>query len=523
MRQPSLSSSTSIAGRPRASLLSRMALAAALGFAGAQVIIPQGALAQRAPDGGIVRLAPSTFADLVEKVKPSVVSIQVSSGSTARPQAQAPGQAPGQRPGQPPRGQLPEGFPNLPEDNPLRRFFEEFNRGQGGGAPALPSQSQGSGFIISADGLVVTNNHVVANGDTIKVKLDDGTLLDAEKVGTDPRTDLALLRIKGNRTFPAVKFAAKEPRVGDWVLAIGNPFGFGGTVTAGIVSALARDVGSGPYDFLQIDAAVNRGNSGGPTFNLEGEVVGVNTAIVSPSGGNVGIAFAVPSRTAVEVIQQLQTSGSVSRGWLGVKIQSLDQDTAAGLGLGEAKGAIISEVTAGGPAALSGLRDGDTILSINGARVEDSRDLARKVAAFAPNTEVQVRVLRGGREQTLPVKLGNFADASGPQAPAQKAPEPKAVAAIPLDNLGISVAAGATRGPREGVAITEVKPGTDAATKGIRAGDQILEVGGQPVSSSEDVAKALAEAERSGRPAVIIRIRSGENSRYVGVQFAKKG
>lgn len=526
MQRPDHASAPRTAPPRAANLLSRLALAAALGLFGSATLVPTGpATAQRAPDGGIVRLAPSTFADLVEKVKPAVVSIQVSSSASARTAQPAPPNSQAPR-GQQPRGRLPEGFPDLPEDNPLRRFFEEFNRGGGGGgaAPSVPSQSQGSGFIISADGLVVTNNHVVANGDTIKILFDDGTKFDAEKVGTDPRTDLALLKIKGGtRQFPFVRFAQKEPRVGDWVLAIGNPFGFGGTVTAGIVSALARDVGSGPYDFLQIDAAVNRGNSGGPTFNLDGEVVGVNTAIVSPSGGNVGIAFAIPARTATEVLTQLQRSGAVSRGWLGVKIQSLDEDTAAGLGLGDAKGAIISEVTPGGPAALSGLRDGDTILSINDERISDSRDLARKVASFAPNAEVQVRLVRQGKETTMPVKLGDFRDAAGPQPPAKKAPEPKSVASVPLERLGLAITAGAVRGPREGVVIAEVTPGSDAATKGIRAGDQILEIAGEPVGSSDDVAKALALAERSGRPAVILRLKSGENSRYIGVQFAKKG
>src|SRR5512139_708043 len=305
----------------------RIAIAGAVAGLGLITALPAltPAVAQLQPGAQTIETpygrAPLTFVDLIEKVKPSVVSISVvSAGEKVAENAD-------------PRG-LPEGFPDIPEDSPFYEFFKrmpkEFRNAPQ--TPRPPQQAQGSGFVISADGYVVTNNHVVDGATKIQVSFDDQEKIDAELIGTDPRTDLALLKIKSNKAFPFVKFADKPVRVGDWAIAVGNPFGLGGTVTAGIVSALGRDIGSGPYDFLQIDAAVNRGNSGGPTFSLDGDVIGVNTAIFSPSGGNVGIAFAVPAKTAIEVIEQLKSSGKVSRGWLGVKIQNVDDDTAAALG-----------------------------------------------------------------------------------------------------------------------------------------------------------------------------------------------
>src|SRR5262249_16831083 len=329
--------------------------------------------------------APLSFADIVDHVKPAVVSIHVTNGGAKVAQK-----------GSPPRGK--DLLPDLPDDHPLSEFFKrlppEF-RGQPGPAPGRPTLAQGS---------VVTNNHVIDGASRIQVSFDKDNKFDAELIGTDQRTDVALLKIKGTQSFPFVKFADKLPRVGDWVVAVGNPFGLGGTVTAGIVSAHGRDIGSGPYDYMQIDAAVNRGNSGGPTFNLDGEVVGVNTAIYSPSGGNVGIAFAIPAKTAKEGVEQLKSSGSVSRRWRGVKIQKRDQDGAASRGLTEPKGARVTEVTAASPAAEAGLKNGDAILAVNGQNIEDSRDLARKIAALNPDAKVDVKVLRGQKEQTVPVK-----------------------------------------------------------------------------------------------------------------------
>ena len=310
---------------------------------------------------------PRGFAQIVERVGPAVVSIQVV-GAGEKKQAEAPG-----------------------VDS----------------AP-LPTQSEGSGFVVSPDGYVVTNNHVIAGAAKLLIIFHQYEKHEAEAVGTDERTDLALLRIKTKtpKTFPTVKLATTTPRVGDWVVAVGNPFGLGGTVTAGIVSAHGRDIGSGPYDYMQIDAAVNKGNSGGPSFNLEGEVVGVNTAIFSPTGVNAGIAFALPASTVSDIIGQLKTHGKIERGWLGVRIQSVDEEMAASLGLSEPKGALVAEVQTPSPAATAGITRGDTILSVNGVRVNDSRDLSRQIFARKPDTFVELRLMRARKEQTLRVKLG---------------------------------------------------------------------------------------------------------------------
>ena len=469
--------------------------------------------------------APASFADIADKVKPSVVSIFVSGGPRVS-QNQAPGQK-----GQPtpPRGNAPRLPDSIPEE--YRKFFEDFfgrsnPGGPGGQGPAMPSLAQGSGFVISEDGYVVTNNHVVENGSKIQVTFDNKDKYDAEFIGSDARTDVALLKIKSEKRFPAVKFAPKDPRVGDWVLAVGNPFGFGGTVTAGIVSALSRDLDSSTAlnDFIQIDASVNRGNSGGPTFNLDGEVIGVNTAIYSPSGGNVGIAFAIPARTVMDVVAQLRQGGSVSRGWLGVQIQNVDEDTAQALGLPEAKGAVISVVTPNGPAQNSGLRTGDVILSVSNERIADSRDLARKIAGFAPNASVDITVLRGGKQEKIAVRLGDFKDAGGPQPTPAKVEPPKSAGNTELSSLGLSLAApgsAQSKGNRDGVVISEVASGSDASQKGLRAGDVILEASSQSVASPADISKAVEEAEKQGRKAILLRVKSGEVARFVAIQIKK--
>jgi serine protease Do len=472
--------------------------------------------AQQRTDPGVITpfgRAPLSFADIVERVKPAVVSIQVSSGgpNVARNEPKGRGD-PSDKFNRGGKGSGKDMLPDLPDDHPLNEFFKnmpkEF-RGQ------RPTQAQGSGFVISADGYVVTNNHVIDNAGKILVTFDQNNKYEADLVGTDQRTDLALLKIKAEgKTFPHVKFARGVPRVGDWVIAVGNPFGLGGTVTAGIVSAQGRDIGSGPYDYMQIDAAVNKGNSGGPTFNLDGEVVGVNTAIYSPSGGNVGIAFAIPAPTATDVLEQLKTSGSVKRGWLGVRIQSVDEDVAASLGLTEAKGALVNDVTTPGPAAEAGIKNGDTILFVNGTKIADSRDLARQIATFSPGTKVDVKVLRAQREQTIAVTLGSMpsnlelAKAEPPSRPSQG---PEAA------QLGLTVAPSKDGG----VMITDVDVGSDAGQKGVRVGDLILEIGGLPVTGPEDLSKAVREANRLQRKAVLMRIKSGSETRFVAVQLKR--
>ena len=321
-------------------------------------------------------------------------------------------------------------MPDLPDDHPLNDFFRNLPRDFGGrGAPSTPAPrptlAQGSGFVISADGYVVTNNHVIDGAEKISVSFDRDNKYDAELIGTDPRTDVALLKIKSDKKFEFVRLASKDARVGDWVIAVGNPFGLGGTVTAGIVSASGRDIGSGPYDFLQIDAAVNRGNSGGPTFNLDGDVIGVNTAIYSPSGGNVGIAFAIPAKTVGEVVAQLRSKGSVSRGWLGVKIENIDEDKAASLGLGQAHGALINEITTGGPASSSGLKAGDAITMVDNASIRDSRELARKIAEYSPGTTVQIQVMRYGKSEVDPGQARHLPVEPGSRPPDHAAVEPR--------------------------------------------------------------------------------------------------
>lgn len=456
--------------------------------------------------------APLTFADIVDKVKGAVVSISVTNGDKDKTAGK---EAEGRRFG---------GIPDLPDDHPLKDFFKnlpkDFQQPQ---RPNRPQLAQGSGFVISADGYVVTNNHVIDGAAKIEVSFDDQEKLEAELVGTDARTDLALIKIKNSKSsksFKHVTFTARPARVGDWVIAVGNPFGLGGTVTAGIVSALTRDIGSGPYDFLQIDAAVNRGNSGGPTFNLDGEVIGVNTAIFSPSGGNVGIAFAVPAKTAENVIEQLKKQGKVSRGWLGVKIQNVDDDTAASLGLDRARGALVGEVTPGGPAEASGLKARDVVLAVNNEAIDDSRDLARKIAAFNPDTTVDVKVWRNAAEQLVKVKLGTFPNSTEELARLEQG-KPMPQTSTELEQLGLKLAPVGADGVKDGVAIADVGSGSDAAQKGLKAGDVILEVQGEPVKSVEDVISGVKKARDLGRRAVLLHIRTGEQKRFVALQLKK--
>ncbi len=485
------------------------ALLLGVGTAGA-MLYPQvpSANAQRSDNGRIAELgnAPMSFANLVERVRPAVVSIYVTGSINSA----------GKHGKRSNRGQ-----PRLPDGHPLNKFFKKFEKDFGGASPnPRPMRAQGSGFIISPDGYVVTNNHVVRNADRIKIALNGGKRLAAKLIGTDQRTDIALLKIKKPGTYQSVRFATKEARVGDWVLAIGNPFGLSSTVTAGIVSARGRDVGDSPYDFIQIDAAVNKGNSGGPTFNLSGNVVGVNTSIISPSGGNVGIAFAVPASLVQDVVAQLKKTGSVSRGWLGVQIQSVSEDMAASLGLDEANGAIIGKLTKNAPAEKSGMQIGDLILEVNGAKVKDSRDLARKIAALAPNTKTNLTIYRDGHEKNLQVKLGRF-------------PGSKSLASLSrgdgggkeLESLGLSLApvTDFAKGAKEGVYVTDVNQNSIAADKGLRRGDIILDVNGRPVSTPDEVVDAVKNAKTKGRRAVLVRFRSRKREAFVALPINGRG
>lgn len=447
------------------------------------------------------------FADLVDKVMPAVVSVQVKYANAA---ASGDEQAQGKK--------MPGG---------MEEFFKQFPQfrdmpgmgGQGGegGEDAHPKggMAVGSGFIISADGYAVTNNHVVKDADQVSVTMKDGTEYKAEVIGTDPKTDLALIKLDGEgKKFDYVAFTKGEPRVGDWVMAVGNPFGLGGTVTTGIVSALGRDIGSGPYDnFMQIDAAINRGNSGGPAFNLEGEVVGINTAIFSPSGGSVGIGFAIPASSAESIIESLKENGKVTRGWLGVQIQPVTDDIAESLGLKDAKGAIVADVTEESPALAAGVKQGDTILKIDGKDVTDSRDLSRKVAGIKPGDAVPLTVVRDGKTMDLEVKIGTMPDE--PKMASKDGKEDSADKSVSLANLGLKVAP-AQDGP--GVTVTEVEPGSAAAERGLKAGDTILEVAGTEVNAPSDVRTALKGIDKKK---VLMLVKTEDGQRFIALPTAK--
>ncbi len=459
--------------------------------------------------------APLGFADVVQKVTPAVVSLQVKSESdVADDDLQIPG------------------LPDLPEDSPLHKFFKQYKKrfgqdqpnGKENPANPHPVMAQGSGFFISPDGYVVTNNHVVKDAKDISVTLENGDKLPATLIGADARTDIALLKVKASRQFPYLKFSEKEPRVGDWVLAVGNPFGLGGTVTRGIISARHRDIGSGPYDYLQINAPVNRGNSGGPALNLDGEVVGMNSAILSPSGGSVGIAFAVPAPLLKQVVGQLQEHGSIDRGWLGVAIQDVTDDIADSVGLSEAKGAMVAKVVEDGPAADQNIKAGDVIVELNGEKIDDSRDLARKIAELHPNTEVKLAIIRYGNKHEVDMKLGTFPNRKKLAAVEQ---ENKPDTGEQLESLGLSLAP-AMKVPgagNEGVAITEVDPRSDAADKGLKAGDVILQVAGKTVSEPADVAdgvkKAAENATNKEKVNVLVQVKTGDQTRFVALSLKR--
>lgn len=458
---------------------------------------------------------PVGFADTVERVKPAVVAVQVRRDG-------------GGRFADGPRGSRGDQFPGreLSPNDPLWRFLppEARERFQGRGGPQAPNPgtSQGSGFFISADGFVVTNNHVIDGATAINIVTDDGERFEARLVGADPRTDLALLKVDANRQFPTVGFARAQPRIGDWVVAIGNPFGLGGTVTAGIVSARGRNIGNGPYDdYVQIDAPVNRGNSGGPTFNVDGEVIGINTAIFSPSGGSVGIGFAIPASLAEDVIAQLRQGGTVSRGFLGVQIQNVTADIAQSMGLREATGVLVAEVQPNTPAARANLRPGDVILALNGQPIRESRDLSRRVAQIAPGATARLDILRDGTRQSVNVELGRLSDprtAAAPSGPTgREAPADTSV----LETFGLRLGPAPQGGP--GVAVAQVDPRGLAARRGLRAGDIILDLGGREVASVEDVANGLAAARADGRPTILARVRSGGQIRFVPLPTSERG
>ncbi len=457
------------------------------------------------------RSGPEGFGDLADRLLPSVVNISTT---------------------QKIKGHQGMPIPQLPPGSPFEDFFKDFfgENGPGGRShPDLPRRatSLGSGFIIDASGYVVTNNHVIQGAESVRVILQDDTVLDAEILGRDPKTDIALLKVDSDTPLPALTLGNSDKvKVGDWVLAIGNPFGLGGTVTAGIVSARARNINAGPYDdFIQTDASINRGNSGGPMFNMDGEVIGINTAILSPSGGSIGIGFAVPSNLAKPVLDDLREYGRARRGWLGVRIQTVTPEIAESLGLKDAQGALVANADEEGPAAEGGVKVGDVILSFNGEPVPEMRALPRMVAETAIGKMVPLKVWRNGKEVKLSITLGEMPeDLETAQAPGT--PEPEGTEES-LSSLGLTLATVNDLmrqrfdlpADARGVLVVSVDRESEAARKGMRPGDLIVEVNQTEVGSAEDVATAVAEARDKGRKSVLLLVANDQGLRFVALSF----
>src|ERR1700684_4564618 len=489
----------------RAALLGALSLAALGGVAGETSVAPVSAAATtaeapaaQAPGG------PASFADVVDRVKPAVVSVKVKLTDADPVDDEDSDGIPG--------------MPDIPKNSPFYRFFRHFgmpdnNDGADRGDHTPPhhhfAQAQGSGFFISGDGYIVTNNHVVDHASEVTVTTAEGKSMSAKVIGVDSKTDLALLKAEG-ANFPYVTFAAHTPRVGDWVIAVGNPFGLGGTVTAGIVSAPRRDIGSGPYDdFLQIDAPVNHGNSGGPTFDAEGEVVGVNTSIFSPSGGRVGLGVAIASDVVKNVVQQLKDNGSVTRGWIGVQIQNVTADLADDLGLKEQTGALVAAAQKDSPAAAAGVKSGDVITAVDGETVADPHDLARRIAALGPKKTVKLALIRNGSPMTIDVTLGTMPADKTANA---KTPHSDATGGSALPKLGLTLR---PAHGQDGVVVAEVDPDGAAADKGLKQGDVILEVAGKSVNLPADVVDAIDAAKSGGKKSVLVRLKSNDGERYL--------
>jgi len=459
---------------------------------------------------------PAGFADIVERVKPSVISVKVNINEKVAKDDSANNN---------------DDSPFQP-GSPMERFFRRFGgpdgmpQGQRGGprGGGRAVTGQGSGFFISGDGFAVTNNHVVDGADKVEVTTDDGKTYSAKVIGTDPRTDLALIKVEGGSNFQFARLSDSKPRIGDWVLAVGNPFGLGGTVTAGIVSASGRDIGNGPYDdFIQIDAPVNKGNSGGPAFDVQGEVMGVNTAIYSPSGGSVGIAFSIPAATVKSVVAQLKDKGAVSRGWIGVQIQPVTSDIADNLGMKKAEGALVAEPQANGPAAKAGIESGDVITAVNGEQVKDARELARTIGGLPPGNAVKLNVLHKGQDKVVNITLGQLPNTLEAKADTDNSDKGNSSRGTDVPKLGLTVApANSVAGAgKEGVVVTEVDPKSAAAERGFKEGDVILEVAGKTVASAGEVRDAVTAARDDKKNSVLMRVKSGGSSRFVAVPLAK--
>jgi len=467
-----------------------------------------------APSGANARGAPDSFADLAENLLPAVVNISTTQKVSGRDE------------------ELPQ-F-DFPPGSPFRDFFEQFQRKRRE-APQRRGTSLGSGFVIDKTGYIVTNNHVIEGADQITVVMHDERKFEAKLVGRDPKTDLALLKVKTSEDLPSVSFGDSDhARVGDWVLAIGNPLGLGGTVTAGIVSARGRDIRSGPYDdYIQTDAPINRGNSGGPLFNIKGEVIGINTAILSPSGGSIGIGFSIPSQLAIGVIEQLRKYGATKRGWLGVQIQAVTDEIAESLGLKSSKGALVAGVVKESPAEAAGFKTGDVIISFDGREVPESRRLPRMVAETDVGKKVGVIVWRNGKRETLSVQLGELekVDQAALTTPEKSAPAEKG--GHQFKELGLSLSPLnpelASRFDLEedvtGLVVVSVDEDSNASEKGLSPGDIIVEINQEKVRTLKEVQEQVDKAEKAGRRSVLllVKFRQGEDPlRFVPLRLSKK-
>jgi serine protease Do len=499
-------------GKPQRGFLSarRLTLLGSVAIVGAGLILsgplgyaPFAERAAAAMPASMGQQGPAGFADLIGKVKPAVISVRVRVDESADDSMLGPNG---------------EDLPPNMKGTPFERFFRQygFENGQREAPRHQMVTGVGSGFFISADGYAVTNNHVVDHAKSVQITTDDGTVYTAKVIGTDAKTDLALIKVDGKSDFPFVNLETQEPRVGDWVVAVGNPYGLGGTVTAGIISAEGRDIGSGPYDnYIQIDAPINKGNSGGPTFDTNGNVIGVNTAIYSPTGGSVGIGFDIPASTVKMVVSQLKDKGSVTRGWLGVQVQPVTAGIAESLGMKTAKGALVDEAQPDTPAAKAGVQAGDVITAVNGAAIKDSRGLAREISGMAPGSSAKLDIIRKGQEQSISVTLATMPN-DMKQAKAGSSNEETAPG---VPHLGLSVApAGDVAGAGDkGVVITAVDPDGPGAEHGLQSGDVILDVAGKSVGSVADLRKALSDAKSGGKHDVLMRIKTADNTHFVAV------
>jgi serine protease Do len=482
---------------------------AALAAAAAIALCVPALVASSAP--ALAQAKPTNLADLVDSVAAAVVNIsatQTVDDKTA------------------------QDIPDLPKGTPFDDMFEQFFKNHGFNAVPRPHKmsSLGSGFVIDPSGIVITNNHVVGDANDIVVIFTDGRKLKATIVGKDPKVDVAVLKVESDKPFKTVKFGdSDKARVGDGVMAVGNPFGLGETVTAGILSARNRNIDSGPYDdFLQTDASINKGNSGGPLFNLQGEVIGINTAILSPSGGSIGIGFATPSASVAPVIDQLEKFHETRRGWLGVRIQPVDDAIADSLGLGKARGALIAGVDDKGPAKPAGLAPGDVIVKFDGKDINESRDLPRLVASMPVGQQVDVVIVRKGQEITKTVTLGRLEDGEKAAAASAEAADDGASKSETLTALGLELAPidDATRksfklkDSVKGAVIASVAPGSSASDKGLRPGEVIEEVNQQAVETPSDVTKAIAALKAAGKKSALLLVATGTGDvRFVALSL----